>query len=288
MAVHTAALENGDAIVQLRDRLATAQPGRLTDAVRCVLEHVFAAIEELAVTAEELDALIGFLTEVGEATDARRQEWVLLADVLGLSAYLCERDQRNPERATPSVLRGPFYRADAPRLPQGANLSRDGVGAPISVTLRLIDTMGHPIDGAEVEIWHANSKGRYENQDPDEQPEHNLRGRFQSDADGQVALQSIRPCGYRLPDDGPVGRLAAALGLSLDRPAHIHVAVTASGFRPLTTAIFDRADPMIGQDALYSVKPELLGDFRAGSGGHHLDAVLVLTPVSPAPSNPKG
>lgn len=288
MALHNAAIQNGDAIVQLRDRLATAQPGRLTDTVRCVLEHVFAVIEELAITAEELDALISFLTDVGEATDARRQEWVLLADVLGLSAHLCERDQNERDQSTPSVLRGPFYRADAPHLPLGADLSRDGLGTPMSVTLRLTDTLGHPIPEAEVEVWHANSKGRYENQDPDEQPEHNLRGRFRAGAAGQVMFRSIRPRGYRLPDDGPVGRLARALGLSLDRPAHIHVAVTAPDFRPLTTAIFDRADPMIGQDALYSVKPELLGDFRAVPGGCHLDAVLVLTPNSTVTSKRKG
>lgn len=287
MAGQTAALQTGDAIGQLRDRLSMARAGRLTDAVRVVLEHAFAAIETLQITVEELDALIRFLTEVGEATDARRQEWVLLADVLGLSAHLCDRGQAAGS-ATPPVLRGPFYRPDAPHMPLGANLSRDGLGTPLSVRLSLTDTEGRAIPGAEVEVWHANARGRYENQDPDEQPEHNLRGRFRADEDGRVAFRTIRPCGYRLPDDGPVGRLAEALGLSLDRPAHIHFAVTAPGVRPLTTAIFDRADPMIGRDALYSVKPELLGDFRSGPGGLHLDAVLVLTRLPDPVHKPKG
>ena len=282
----TTAMQTSAAFGQLRDRLAAAQAGRLTDVVRVVLDHAFAAIEAAQVTAEELDTLIRFLTEVGEATDARRQEWVLLADVLGLSAHLCDRDGGG-SAATPPVLRGPFYRADAPRLPQGANLSRDGLGTPVAVGLSLTDTEGRPVPGAEVEVWHANAQGRYENQDPDAQPEHNLRGRFRADDEGRLAFRTIRPRGYRLPDDGPVGRLAQAVGLSLDRPAHIHFAVSAAGLRPLTTAIFDRADPMIGRDALYSVKPDLLGEFRPVPGGLQLEARLVLTRL-PAPPLAKG
>lgn len=169
------------------------------------------------------------------------------------------------------------------REPVARRAGHAGRGSPGSD-----DPEGAPIPGAEVEVWHANARERYENQDPDEQPEHNLRGRFTADAAGRVAFRTIRPRGYRLPDEGPVGRLAQALGLSLDRPAHIHIATAAPGFRPLTTAIFDRADPMIGQDALYSVKPELLGDFRALPGGLQLDAVLVLSRL-PAPTpKPRG
>lgn len=287
MAGHFGAIRTTDTVQQLRDRLAAARAGRLADAVRVILGHAFAAIEDLEPTAEELDALIRFLTEVGDATDARRQEWVLLADVLGLSAHLCDRD--GPEGgATPPVLRGPFYRADAPRLPQGANLSRDGVGTPLAVRLSVTDTDARPIAGAEVEVWHANAKGRYENQDPDDQPEHNLRGRFICDDAGEVGFRTVRPAGYRLPDDGPVGRLARALGLSLDRPAHLHVAVTAPGFRPLTTAIFDAADPAIGRDALYSVRPALLGEIRPGPFGLQLDARLALARQPAAPPQPKG
>ncbi len=282
MARPSATAEATETVRQLRGRLAAARPGRLADAVRVILDHAFAAIEDLEPSDEELDALVRFLTEVGDATDARRQEWVLLADVMGLSMHLRDRQGTGP---TPGVLRGPFYRPDAPHLPQGANLSRDGIGVPVAVRLSLRDIEGTPVAGAEVEVWHANAQGRYENQDPDNQPEHNLRGRFTSDAGGVVAFRSIRPAGYRLPDDGPVGRLAQALGLPLDRPAHLHVAVTAPGLLPLTTAIFDAEDPAIGRDALYSVRPALLGRFRPGAGGVlTLEAALVLErqPAAPA------
>lgn len=286
MAGQRAVMDILDAAAQLRDRLDAVGDGRLAETVRVILSHALAAIESLKPSEAEFDAFVQFLTDVGYATDARRQEWVLLADVFGLSAHLCDRTAC-PAGATPSVLRGPFYRPDSPMMESGANLSRDGVGMPVVVRVTVKGEDGAPVCGAEVEVWHANGAGLYENQDPDNQPEHNLRGRFRTDADGQIAFRTIRPAGYRLPDDGPVGRLACALGLSLDRPAHIHFAVAAPGFRHLVTAVFDSSDPAIGRDALYSVRPGLIGAFRAMPFGHHLDAVLVLARDADGPSTHK-
>ena len=231
-------------------------------------------------TSDELTALIGFLTEVGHTADARRQEWVLLADVIGVSARVEELNRPCPKGATPNTLPGPFYRADAPDVAQGANLSRDGIGEPLSVCLHLTDLAGHPVPQAMVEVWQANALGRYENQDPDLQPEFNLRGRLRADPLGEVRFNTIKPRGYALPGDGPVGHLLRALGLPLDRPAHLHFRVSAPGFQTLTTHIFDRADPAIHRDALFGVRPELLADFRKtpGAADHALDVTLVLVP----------
>lgn len=259
-----------------RLRLAEAAPGRLGDAVRLILTHAYEVVAQLQPSAEELDALVQFLTDVGYATDARRQEWVLLADVFGLTDAVMSRSATAESRGTPATLPGPFYRADAPALPLGANLCRGGEGMPLSVEGSITGPEGEPLARAEVEVWHANAEGRYENQDPDNQPEHNLRGRFSTDAQGRFHFRSIRPAGYALPDDGPVGQLARRIGLSLDRPAHIHFAVTAPGYRRLVTSIFDGSDPAIGRDALFAVKPGLIGDFRAERGGISLSVVLVL------------
>jgi len=258
---------------ELRRRLDAAPPGRLGDAVRLIVTHAFDIIATLRPTPAELDALVQFLTDVGYATDARRQEWVLLADVFGLSdRVICE----NRPGVTSSTLAGPFYRADAPDLPLGATLSRTDQGVPLVVRGRVSDLSGKPLAGARVEVWHANGLGRYENQDPDNQPEHNLRGRFVTDAEGAFHFRTIRPGGYALPDDGPVGQLARRLGLSLDRPAHIHFAVTAPGYRPLVTAIFDGSDPAIGRDALFAVRPDLIGTLRPEGAAFALDVALVL------------
>jgi protocatechuate 3,4-dioxygenase beta subunit len=270
-----------DPAADLRARLALAGPDRLAEAVRCLADHAVALIDALSPTEGELDALVQFLTDVGYATDARRQEWVLLADVFGLSAMVAEAAASRVRAGgqaggTPATLRGPFYRADAPLLPSGADLSRDGVGTPLAVRVRVAGPDGAPVAGAEVEVWHANGAGLYENQDPDGQPEHNLRGRFVTDAAGACAFRSVRPAGYRLPSDGPVGQLALRLGLSLDRPAHIHFAVAAPGFRRLCTAVFDGEDPAIGRDALFAVRPALIGHYRPEGAGLSLDVALVL------------
>ena len=270
---------------ELRARLQTSGSDRLSLAVGMILGHAFAVLEDLKPSEAEFEQLLQFLTDVGYATDARRQEWVLLADVFGFSDHVAGCSARRDPVATPSTLAGPFYRPDAPRLAHGANICRDGVGQPLAVSGRVTSTDGQPICGAEVEVWHANGEGLYENQDPDGQPEHNLRGRFVTDADGGFAFHTVRPGGYSLPDDGPVGRLARRLGLSLDRPAHLHFAVTAPGHHRLVTAIFDGSDSAIDRDALSAVKPALIGTFRHQPAGHSLDVALVLLPDGASKSN---
>jgi protocatechuate 3,4-dioxygenase beta subunit len=261
---------------ELRQRLAAAAPGRVADAVRLIMEHAFAVIATLRPSPAELDSLVQFLTDVGYATDARRQEWVLLADIFGLSDGVMCDGAGAAGRATPSTLPGPFYRADAPKLDLGANICLDGQGEPLVVTGCVTGPKGDPLPEAELEVWHANAKGRYENQDPDNQPEHNLRGRFRTDPRGRFHFRTIRPGGYALPGDGPVGQLASRIGLSLDRPAHIHFAVSAANHRRLVTAIFDGSDPAIGRDALFAVKAGLIGNYRPVDAGFALDVVLVL------------
>ncbi len=272
----SATLDQATAGQDLRAQLHHSAPGRLGLAVSVILDHAFAVLEALKPTETEFDALLQFLTDVGYATDARRQEWVLLADVFGLSSQVAGCAAKRNPAITPSTLPGPFYRTDAPQLENGANLCRDGVGAPMAVTGRITSVSGLPLAGADVEVWHANGKGRYENQDPDSQPEHNLRGRFVTDADGRFTFQTVRPGGYTLPDDGPVGQLARRLGMSLDRPAHIHFAISAPGYRRLVTSIFDGSDPAIGRDALFADKPALIGTFRPAEDGHSLDVNLVI------------
>lgn len=260
----------------LRQRLTATPPGRLRDAVDLVVDHAFQIIAALRTSPQELDALVQFLTDVGYATDARRQEWVLLADVLGLSEGAFNGSVADRAGITPSTLSGPFYRADAPRLALGANICRNGLGEPLAVSGHITSADGQGLAGAEVEVWQADASGRYENQDPDSQPEHNLRARLMADAEGRFHFLTVRPGGYSLPDDGPVGQLARRLGLSLDRPAHIHFGVTAPGHRRLITAIFDGSDPAIDRDALFAVKPGLIGDFRSAGGCTTLAVALVL------------
>jgi hydroxyquinol 1,2-dioxygenase len=274
-------------------RLSAHGPSRLAAAAQAAVNGLHALVVELRPSGEEFRQAIDFLTEVGHYADARRQEWVLLADVLGVSSLIEDQNSPRPAGATPNTLAGPFYRADAPEIPAGGNISRDHKGDPLEVTGRVVALDGGGVGGAAVEVWHANAEGLYENQEPDRQPEFNLRGRLRTDAEGRFRFQTVKPKGYALPSDGPVGQLMSALGLGLERPAHIHFKVSAPGFEKLTTHVFDRSDPAIGQDAIFGVKPELLGEFRAlplngGKRRHSLDLQLVLCPELPTKAENAG
>jgi hydroxyquinol 1,2-dioxygenase len=126
-------------------------------------------------------------------------------------------------------------------------------------------------------VWQANGDGLYENQEPDLQPEFNLRGRYRSGADGGLMIRSVRPAGYPIPADGPVGRLLTRLGIGLMRPAHVHFRITAAGFQRLTTHVFDGADPALGADPLFAVHPALVADIApAPAGGWRMEYRFVL------------
>lgn len=264
-------------------RLARLPASRLTGALGPMVAALQGLIRDVRPSRAEFRATLGYLTELGHHSDARRQEWVLLADALGLSALVEDLNSPRPEGATPNTVAGPFYRPDAPDRAPGATISLDGKGLTLAVSGRVTALAGGPLAGALVEVWQANGQGKYENQEPDLQPENNLRGRFRTDAQGRFAFTSVMPGGYALPSDGPVGRLMTSLGLCLERPAHIHFRVSAEGHERLTTQIFDRADPAIGRDAVFGVKPGLLADFRAtslpgGQTGRALELTLVLCP----------
>jgi len=258
------------------ERLKRRADGALPKFLVSLVEHLHLAVRETRPTADDWRQAIKFLTEVGHASDDKRQEWVLLSDLLGVSALVEEINSRRPKGATPNTVRGPFYRADAPRLPIGANISLDGKGEPLRVHCRVTDLDGEPIAGATIETWQANAQGFYENQQPDLQPEFNLRGVFETGKDGSFHYRSVRPCGYAVPADGPVGEMLGGIGYPLRRPAHLHFIVKADGFETISTHVYDAGDPLVGEDALFGVKQELLGAFRREGAQWALDFTFVM------------
>lgn len=240
--------------------------GPLPTFLIALVDHLHQAVKETRPTAADWRSAIDFLTEVGHASDERRQEWVLLSDLLGLTALVEEINSRRPKGATPNTVRGPFYRAGAPRLADGASICLDGVGEALAVHGRIVDLDGAPVAGAAVETWQANAQGFYENQQPDLQPDFNLRGIFTTGADGTFRYRSVKPAGYSVPDDGPVGRMLGAIGYTLRRPAHLHFLIKADGFETISTHVYEAGDPYLAEDALFGVKPELIGDFRRSRG----------------------
>jgi len=263
-----------DEVVQ---RLDATFNDRLREVMQSLVRHLHAFAREVRLTESEWMAGIQFLTATGRITDDKRQEFILLSDTLGLSSLVEMITHASSQEVTESTILGPFYLPDAPWRENGDSIEVGDVGgqkAVVSGTVR--DTEGMPISGAIVDVWQTAPNGLYDIQDP-EQPEFNLRGRFRTDADGGYRFASVRPADYPIPDDGPVGKLLAETGRHPWRAAHIHVKVSAEGFAPLTTHLFDSASKYLHSDTVFGVKDSLVREFVGqpdGTCALHTDFVL--------------
>jgi catechol 1,2-dioxygenase len=187
---------------------------------------------------------------------------VLLSDVLGVSMLVDAINNRRPPGATENTVLGPFHVEDAPRRQMGDSISLDGKGETCLYTGRVVDLIGQPIEGARIEVWSDNADGYYSVQQPGLQDKWNNRGIFVTGPDGGYDFIGIKPVSYPIPDDGPVGKLLAALHRHPNRPAHMHFMVTAPGYQKLVTHTFVGDDPWIGSDAVFGVKATLIAPFE--------------------------
>jgi len=267
----------------LRAYAGTPDP-RLRELVTALIRHLHAFAAETGLTHEEWLAGLDFLTAVGHTCDDQRQEFVLLSDVLGLSAQV---DHVNAAAgATEPTVLGPFYRPGAPRREAGAHIGRPGDGAATLIRGRVTGTSAEPIAGASLDVWQCAANGLYDTQDP-EQPAFNLRGIFSTGADGGYEFRTVRPVSYPIPVDGPVGALLRAAGRHNWRASHVHAIVSAPGYQAVTTHIFDAANEYLRSDAVFGVRDSLVQEFRPASPGDPadvsfvVDADFVLAPAMP-------
>lgn len=231
----------------------------------------------------QADVLLAWaqINECGKMSDDRRNETQLLCDILGLESLVDEITSKmlaTSNTETPSSILGPFYRHNAPLLPNGASIIQNlspsvpwyaqAVEDSAFVTGRVLSSASAPVEGAIVDVWHSAPNGLYEQQDKS-QPEMNFRGRFETDADGRFAFYALRPVPYPIPVDGPAGRLLTMLDRPSNRPGHIHFIVSAPGFRALTTQLYDDRDEYIARDAVFAVKDELVVKFVPREGDAH-------------------
>ena len=139
---------------------------------------------------------------------------------------------------------------------------RSATPGPGSVDVRVgTDTAGQ-WQGAEVDVWHSSPEGLYENQDP-AQAEMNLRGRFTRTPTGRFHFRSVKPAGYPIPIDGPVGELVNATGRHNYRPAHLHFMIYKPGFKTLISQIYSPDDEHLDSDVQFGVTRALIGDYVA-------------------------
>jgi hydroxyquinol 1,2-dioxygenase len=256
---------------------AGAADPRLREVMGALVHHLHAFVAETGLTEQEWFTAVDFLTRAGQASDDRRQEVVLLSDVLGVSMAVVGVNHPREPGATESTVFGPFFVDGAPEVENGGDLANGAEGAPCFVAGRVLDTAGAPVGGARVDVWQADADGLYDVQ-RDGLDHAEDRGWLRTAPDGQFSFRSVLPVAYPIPTDGPVGELLAAGGRESMRPAHIHFRVVADGFRTLTTHVFVAGDEHLDSDAVFGVKPSLIAPFTRHDPGAAPDGRVMAEP----------
>jgi hydroxyquinol 1,2-dioxygenase len=273
------------------ERWATAHDPRLAEIMTALVRHLHEFAREVRLTEAEWMAAIGWLNRTGQISDEKRQEFILASDVLGLSMLVVQMNHRFDAAATPATVLGPFHIEGSPELGYGADMSEGVPGTPLYVSGTVRDLDGKPIAGAVLDVWQADPEGAYEAQL--EVDEARLRAKYAAREDGTYCVRTVGPKGYAIPMDGPVGDLIARTAISHFRPAHVHFLLTADGYQPLITHLFQEGAQYLDTDVVFGTKAELVVAFEprdpgpTPDGGHSDEPWLearydfVLQPVAP-------
>ncbi|MGK7221176.1 dioxygenase [Kocuria flava] len=233
---------------------------RLKELMQSLTKHVHAFVRETRLTEAEWNTAIEFLTAVGHITDEKRQEFILLSDVLGASMQTILVNNPAAGAATEATVFGPFFVEDAPQIPLGGDIAGGAPGQPCWVEGTVVDTDGAPVPGARIEVWEADEDGFYDVQYDDDRVAG--RAHLLTDQDGGFRFWGLTPTPYPIPHDGPVGAMLAATNRSPVRAAHLHFMVTAPGLRTLVTHIFVEDDPQLAiGDSVFGVQDSLIKRF---------------------------
>ena len=240
-----------------------------------LLKHLHGFCKDVKLQHHEFIEACYFLQRAGATCDDKRQEFILLGDILGVEV-LCDM-LTNPVTGaeSESTVLGPFYRENPPVLPHGASTSQKHFEDEESLFMEgwVTDSNDQPLAGVTLDIWEDAPNGLYENHDHD-QPDFNLRGRFETDEKGYFALRAVRPVPYPIPDNETAGELLRFMGHHPYRPGHLHFILAKDGYRTLVSQIFDSSSPYLDNDSVFAVKESLVGNFEPGRPEHGTDLYL--------------
>jgi hydroxyquinol 1,2-dioxygenase len=260
-------------------RLAQTPDPRLREIMASLVKHLHAFAREVKLTEAEWFKGIGFLTRVGEFTDDKRQEFILLSDTLGLSMLTVALNNARPEGCTESTVFGPFFVEGAPRYDHGDDVANGAVGEPCLVRGKVRGAGGEPVAGARIDVWQADAEGKYDVQREGGAGRAQARGTLHSGPEGEFHFRSVLAESYPIPDDGPVGDLLRATGRHPWRPAHLHFMIEAPGYETLITHVFRNGDPYLDSDAVFGVRESLVADWvKQPDGSYLVEYDFVLNP----------
>ncbi len=251
---------------------------RLREIMVALVSHLHAFVRDVRLTEDEFREATALLNEMGQRSNDRHNETVLMAGSLGVSSLVCLLNNGNGGTSeTSQNLLGPFWRMNSPPVENGGTIVRSETPGPaLFVSGRVVDTEGRPVGGAEVDIWHSSPVGLYDNQDPG-QADFNLRGKLKTDATGRFWFRSVKPTGYPIPTDGVVGRLLAAQHRHPYRPAHVHVLIFKSGFKTMVSQLYAADDANLDSDVQFGVTEALAATFVRHDSPHP-EAADVVAP----------
>jgi catechol 1,2-dioxygenase len=240
---------------------------RLRQIVASLVTHLHAFARDVHLTEEEFQTGMQIIARMGQLSNKTHNEVVLMAGSLGFSALVCLLNNgNNGQTETTANLLGPFWRMNSPPTENGGSIVRSPTPGPeLFVNASVKDQNGNPIAGALVDIWHSSPEGFYEQQDP-KQADMNLRGQFTTDQNGHFGFRTVRPAGYPIPIEGPVGDLLRAAKRHNFRPAHLHFLIFKEGFKTLISQIYDPSDEKLETDVQFGVTRALIGDYVRHDG----------------------
>src|SRR5471030_2692753 len=258
-------------------RLASDADQRFRRIMQSLIRHVHGFVREVELSEEEWFEAIKFLTATGQKCDDKRQEYILLSDVLGVSMLVDAINHRRPAGATENTVLGPFFVHGAKQINNGDDMAAGWKGEPTFVSGRVLSTEGKPIAGATLDMWQSNSEGWYDVQLADTGGKE-LRGTLRADADGRFWFRTILPTSYPVPTDGPVGLILKRMGRHPMRPAHLHFIVAAPGFETAVTHLFVKGDKYLESDAVFGVKDSLVVDYKRSDSAAEAEKVGLKAP----------
>jgi protocatechuate 3,4-dioxygenase, beta subunit len=155
--------------------------------------------------------------------------------------------------ATLSELNGPLFGQESIRE-NDADLTKRHAGEPLGeriiVTGRVTDEDGRPVKNTLIEVWQANSAGRYiheRDQHPAPlDPNFSGEGRTLTDEDGRYRFVSVKPGAYPWRNHRNAWR-----------PAHIHFSLFGPSFLTrLVTQMYFPGDPLFPFDPIFNSIPD--------------------------------
>jgi catechol 1,2-dioxygenase len=220
--------------------------------------QMLAGLAALGVNGLVLRAGVGPTPSAGDGADAEE-------------AFTVAALQEGGDRLKPTedCILGPYYRPGAPFRAKVTPPLEPGTVLLVRGRVWGFDTK-KPLAGARLDVWQANARGRYDNDDPAKPPRKDVfvnRARLVTDENGLYEFETVHPGPYQI-------------GEKEWRPSHIHYLIAAEGYKSLVTQLFFKGDKHNAADAF--IKASLiieLEERKVGAQGYEFGVFdIVLAP----------